>query len=206
MPASILGPESECIPGPAEPARARHGLQRLDGIFAERLAGERHPQHADLVAARHRREYRRMRDQLRGEQLGLAFGHRDHQAARKAGAHRRGGPLPDGDRLHGRAGGVQPHAVVRLVAPVEQLLRFARARGIRCRAEQHGQQAPPAALGGGDETVARALREARLHAVHARVEPQQPVAIHLCDAVVGKLLQRVVARIFLRKVLDQRGR
>ena len=111
----------------------------------------------------------------------------------------RAAPFHTSIGLHRLACAVELHAVEELVAPVEQLVRFLRARRLRGRAEQHREQPPAAAVRRGDQAIARGLGVAGLHAVDARVEPQQPVAVGLGDVVVAEFLLRVVLRVLVRE-------
>src|SRR5258706_16410648 len=124
---SLLEPEPECIPGPAENACRGHRFERDHGILADRLAVERDTQVADARALGDRRNQRRHRQQLGLEPLALPLGPRPQEATAKTGLQLRSHALPDLDFLHRRAAGVEPCRVAKLEAPVQQLLRFLRA-------------------------------------------------------------------------------
>src|SRR5207248_9878445 len=96
------------------------------------------------------------------------------------------------ERAHHVARAEWLDAVEELVAPVEELLRFLRARRLGGRAHQYGKQPPRAALGGGDQAITRRFGMPGLHAVDRGIEPQQAVAVGLRDVVVAEFLDRVV--------------
>ena len=183
----------------AEEARHGHRLQRDERIFAEGLAIVRDAQHADALALAERRDQRLLRDELGFQPVGLALRHGDEKIGADADLHPARRTLPDFERAHRRAGGVEPHAVERLVSPVQQLERLLRASRFRGGAEQHREQPPSAAARRCDEAIARRLGMAGLHAVDARVHPQQPVAVHLRDVVVAEFFLRVVLRVLVGK-------
>src|SRR5258706_7329425 len=94
---SLLEPEPECIPGPAENACRGHRFERDHGILADRLAVERDTQVADERALGDRRNERRQRQQFRLEPLALPLGHGHHQVTAKTGLQRGPRALPDLD-------------------------------------------------------------------------------------------------------------
>src|SRR6185503_8790807 len=71
MLAPLLEPEAQCIPGPHQNACGGNLFERDHGVFAERLAVERHAQVADPGACRDRRDERRQSKQFRLQPVAL---------------------------------------------------------------------------------------------------------------------------------------
>src|SRR5262245_37959272 len=181
MLAPLLEPQPQCIPRAAEDTGDLDRLQGHQRVFADELAVVRHAQRTDPLALRHGSEQRLLRQELGLQLLGLALGHRDDDVVVESGFHLAGRALPYLDRLHRLVGRIKLDAVEELESPVEQLLRFLRARRLRGRAEQHREHASAAAVRRRDQAIARGLGVAGLDAVDARIEPEQAVAVRLRD-------------------------
>ncbi|MPN03111.1 hypothetical protein SDC9_150334 [bioreactor metagenome] len=105
---------------------------------------------------------------------------------------------------HGLAGLVQAVGLEETEAPVQQRQAVVGTLLLRRPAHQHRDQALVAALGRAQQAVAGRRGMPGLDAVHARVAPQQQVAVGLGDVAYGEFLDLVV-RIRLGEVADQRA-
>src|SRR5690606_13294458 len=166
---------------------------------------------ADALALRDRRDQRLDALDLGLDLVGLAARHGHEQFAVEAAGDRGRLALPDLVLAGRLAFRVDAYRVEVLEAVVEQLLRLDRARRLRTGADDDRDQAPftvePRLLAarGRDQAIAGRFGVSGLHAVDARVDGQQAVAIRLADVVV-RVVAPGVERVEVGMVDDQPGR
>ncbi|KAG1542085.1 hypothetical protein G6F50_014145 [Rhizopus delemar] len=186
-------PQPDGIPRASRESRLRHRLQRHHGELHGRLAVHQHPQRAHGVLGRNRRHQRLLR---RPHRLHLgARGHGHIGVPRKPGLQAVAFALPDFRRGHGLAARIQLDGIESLKPPLQQLAAFLGAQFVGRRADHHRDQAALVGAVGParrrHDAVAGGFRMARLQAVHARVQPQQPVAVRLGDLSRMKRVARM---------------